>query len=105
MIQWLVTAACTCAGSNVVGSLLGCREAVRLMRQQPQHPCPAYHIFNLGFSRWGASLSRSACTHKTTKSALTQLTQSLTEELKQAGEGTPASLHHACADMHAGSLS
>ena len=56
------------------------------MRQQPEQAHPAYHIFNLGFSRWGASFSKSACTHKATKSALTQLTQSLTEELQEAGE-------------------
>ena len=89
------TATCTCAGSNVAGSLLGCREAVRLMRQQPPHPRPAYHIFNLGFSRWGASLSRSACTHKATKSALTQLTQSLSEELREAGAGPNSCSVHA----------
>lgn len=73
------------AGSNVAGSLLGCREAIRIMRQQAQQPQPVYHIFNLGFSRWGASFSKSACTHKATKSALTQLTQSLSEELQEAG--------------------
>ncbi|CAL8465249.1 g4784 [Coccomyxa elongata] len=72
-------------GSNVAGSLLGCREAIRIMRQQAQQPQPVYHIFNLGFSRWGASFSKSACTHKATKSALTQLTQSLSEELQEAG--------------------
>ena len=35
-----------------MGSLLGSREATRLMRQQPPHPKPVYHIFNLGFSRY-----------------------------------------------------
>ncbi len=69
----------------MAGSLLGCREAIRLMRQQPEQARPVYHIFNLGFSRWGASFSKSAVTHKATKSALTQLTQSLTEELQEAG--------------------
>ena len=73
------------AGSNVAGSLLGSREALRLMQQQPAARRPAYHIFSLGFSRWGAGLSRSACTHKATKSALTQLTRSLAEEVKEAG--------------------
>ena len=34
-----------------MGSLLGSREAVRIMRQQPAQPQPAYHIFNLGFSK------------------------------------------------------
>ncbi len=72
-------------GSNVVGSLLGCREAICLMRQQAPSPAPAYHIFNLGFSSWGASFSKSAVTHKATKTALTQLTVSLAEELRAAG--------------------
>jgi len=34
----------------------------------------------------GASFTRSAATHKATKLALTQLTDSLAEELQQAGE-------------------
>ena len=41
--------------------------------------------------RWGASFSKSACTHKATKAALTQLTQSLSEELKEAGQCCPHS--------------
>lgn len=41
----------------------------------------------MSMHRWGASFSKSACTHKTTKAALTQLTQSLSEELKEAGLG------------------
>ena len=39
-------------------------------------------------SRWGASFSKSACTHKATKAALTQLTHSLAKELVEAGEPT-----------------
>ncbi|CAK0786827.1 hypothetical protein CVIRNUC_010041 [Coccomyxa viridis] len=77
-------------GSNVMGSLLGSREAIRLMRQQPAHPKTVYHIFNLGFSRWGASFSKSACTHKATKAALTQLTHSLSEELVEASPALAA---------------
>lgn len=69
-------------GANVLGSLLGCAEAIRLMRNQPGGP---YHIINLGFSKWGASFSKSACTHKATKRALTQLTESLAEELRESG--------------------
>lgn len=46
-----------------------------------------YHIFNMGFSQWGASFSKSAVTHKSTKMALTQLNKSLAEELKEAGRG------------------
>ncbi|KAF6262287.1 NAD(P)-binding protein [Scenedesmus sp. NREL 46B-D3] len=79
-------------GANVLGSLLCCRAAVQLMRQQhkrnqqqQQQQGAQYHIFNCGFSRWGASLSKSACTHKATKMALTQLNISLAEELAEAG--------------------
>ncbi|CAI5533768.1 unnamed protein product [Closterium sp. Naga37s-1] len=75
--------------TNVLGSLLGCREAIRVMRQQADatqsSATPRYHIFNLGFSRWGAAFTRSAATHKATKMALSQLTTSLNDELKQAG--------------------
>lgn len=71
--------------TNVLGSLLCCREAIRIMSQQPPCDAPIYHIFNMGFSRWGAKFTKSACTHKTTKVALTQLTVSLNEELKSAG--------------------
>ena len=34
-----------------MGSLLGSREAIRIMREQPAQPQPSYHIFNLGFSK------------------------------------------------------
>jgi NAD(P)-dependent dehydrogenase (short-subunit alcohol dehydrogenase family) len=79
-------------GANVLGSLLCCRAAVQLMRQQherdqQQQQGARYHIFNCGFSKWGASLSKSACTHKATKMALTQLNISLAEELAEAGLG------------------
>jgi NAD(P)-dependent dehydrogenase (short-subunit alcohol dehydrogenase family) len=80
-------------GANVLGSLLCCRAAVQLMRQQhvreqqQQQRGARYHIFNCGFSRWGASLSKSACSHKATKMALTQLNISLAEELREAGLG------------------
>ncbi len=45
-------------GANVLGSLLGSRAAVRLMRAQTRQPQPCYHIFNLGFSSWGAAFSK-----------------------------------------------
>jgi len=41
----------------------------------------------MGFSQWGASATKSACTHKATKMALTQLNKSLAEELQEAGMG------------------
>ena len=42
----------------MVGSLLGSRAAVRLMLAQPLAPEPVYHIFNCGFSKWGAKVGR-----------------------------------------------
>ncbi|GAB4817879.1 hypothetical protein N2152v2_004925 [Parachlorella kessleri] len=72
-------------GTNVVGSLLGSREAIRIMRSQPASRQPKYHIFNLGFSSFGAQFSKSAVTHKATKMALKQLSESLAEELLQEG--------------------
>ena len=73
------------SNTNVLGSLLCCREAIHIMKQQPSSELPIYHIFNMGFSRWGAKFTRSAATHKMTKVALTQLSVSLNEELKNAG--------------------
>ena len=73
------------AGANLTGSLLGSRAAVRLMRRQPRAPAPAYHIFNLGFSGWGARFSRTAATHKSSKTGLTALTAALAQELRDAG--------------------
>jgi len=73
-------------GTNVLGSLLCCREAIRVMRRQPGlGGRPAYHIFNLGFSDWGRRMSATACTHKATKSALRALTEALSSDLAKAG--------------------
>ncbi|KAG1666358.1 hypothetical protein FOA52_007896 [Chlamydomonas sp. UWO 241] len=71
-------------GANVLGSLLGSRAAVRVMRAQAPNTQPLYHVFNLGFTSWGASLSKTAVTHKSTKRSLSQLTASLREELAAA---------------------
>eukprot|EP00897_Mesotaenium_endlicherianum_P010801 jgi/Mesen1/974/ME000012S00517 len=76
------------ASTNVIGTLLCCREALRVMTQQPGSSAadePLYHIFNMGFTKWGAKFTKSACTHKSTKVALTQLTAALNEDLKAAG--------------------
>ncbi|EEH55041.1 uncharacterized protein MICPUCDRAFT_4755, partial [Micromonas pusilla CCMP1545] len=73
--------------TNLTGAILCCQKAVRVMRRQPKgsDSAPAYHVYNFGFSRWGASFSKSTCTHKATKRGLSQLTASLSEELKEAG--------------------
>jgi len=73
------------AGTNMTGTMLCCREAARLMRSQPPSPTPVYHIYNCGFSAWGASFSASTAPHKATKRALAQLTESLSKELASAG--------------------
>jgi hypothetical protein len=44
-------------GTNVLGSLLGSREAIRVMRRQPPSKQPIYHVFNCGFSAWGAKVT------------------------------------------------
>eukprot|EP00884_Botryococcus_braunii_P005386 jgi/Botrbrau1/14849/Bobra.0326s0003.1 len=94
------------AGVNVVGSLLGCREATgsQFIHRKGQAPGAA-HCNNIltststgprgfsavggegraGFSSWGAALSKTAVTHKATKTALTQLTASLCQELQDSG--------------------
>lgn len=79
--------------TNLTGAILCCQKAVRLMQAQPaagkSNPPGAtpqsYHVYNFGFSAWGASFSKSTCTHKATKRGLSQLTQSLSEELVEAG--------------------
>jgi len=75
--------------ANLLGPLLCCRAAVRLMANQEPMPdtesgLPSFHIFNLGFSSWGVLFSKSAATHKATKVGLSQLTRSLNEELQAA---------------------
>lgn len=72
-------------GTNVLGSLLCCREAIKIMRRQPTYEKPQYHVFNFGFSSWGRQLSATACTHKSTKSALSSLTEALAADLAAAG--------------------
>lgn len=68
------------------GTFMNCREAIRVMRRQPPSGQPAYHIFNLGFSAWGRKLSATACTHKSTKTALLALTEALADDLKAASQ-------------------
>ena len=73
----------TCT-TNLTGSIMLCAEAVRIMDRQPSSPEPRYHIFNMGFSSTGASLSRSAVSHKASKRGVAELTHFLSGELKTA---------------------
>ena len=64
--------------------------AVRKSSQHERRGVSLYHWWwchhlICALIRWGASLSKSAATHKATKAALTQLTRSLAEELQEAG--------------------
>ena len=98
--------------TNLTGSILCCQKAIRMMTRQAERrssctrsnpglgkifvsrdgartegkgKATPFHVYNFGFSAWGASFSKSTCTHKATKRGLTQLTVSLTDELKAAG--------------------
>jgi len=55
------------AATNMAGTLLGCRKAVQLMKDQPHGAGETYRIFNLGFSASGSRLSQSTVPHKSTK--------------------------------------
>ena len=79
--------------TNLTGAILCCQKAIRIMQRQPRGDGSGssrqrYHVYNFGFSPWGASFSKSTCTHKSTKRGLSQLTQSLSEELLEAGVDT-----------------
>lgn len=49
-----------------------------------------------GFSWWGVGLSKTAATHKATKTALTQLTAALRQELHEAGARSPFPTRPSC---------
>jgi NAD(P)-dependent dehydrogenase (short-subunit alcohol dehydrogenase family) len=61
---------------------------------------------SMGFSQWGASATKSACTHKSTKMALTQLNKSLADDLAEAGMTyigvhnlSPGALNNSCVGL------
>ena len=86
--------------TNLTGAVLCCQKAAKIMvRQAPKvgsassrrdsaSPHVPFHVYNFGFSTWGASFSRSTCTHKATKRGLSQLTVSLAAELAAANVDT-----------------
>ncbi|WP_200192888.1 SDR family oxidoreductase [Halorhodospira abdelmalekii] len=71
--------------TNLSSVLLGCAEAVRLMRSQETARQPRYHIFNLGFTRFGANHSRTPVPHKASKLGVAAVTRYLAQELKEQG--------------------
>jgi NAD(P)-dependent dehydrogenase (short-subunit alcohol dehydrogenase family) len=74
----------TC-NTNLTGALLGSAEAIRLMRKQGEPSSPRYHIFNLGFSSFGANHSRTPVTHKASKLGVAALSRHLAQELREHG--------------------
>ncbi len=73
----------TC-NTNLLGSMLLCAAAVRLISQQSQSDKPIYHIFNLGFSPFGAKFSQSTVVHKASKRGVAEITNFLAAEFKKA---------------------
>ena len=66
-------------GANLLGPLLCGRAAMRAAREDATKRVV---VWNFGFSDWGRNLSRSAATHKSTKSGLSALTKVLNAEVK-----------------------
>lgn len=65
--------------ANLIGPLLCCRAVLRLAVEAGG--ARRFVAWNFGFSDWGANLSKSAATHKATKTGLTQLTKSLNADV------------------------
>lgn len=78
--------------ANLIGPLLCCRAVLRLAVEAGG--AQRFVAWNFGFSDWGANLSKSAATHKATKTGLTQLTKSLNADVAsmRAAGGTSSSL-------------
>ena len=80
--------------TNLTGAVLCCQKAAKIMVRQSSRGSASgfqhvpFHVYNFGFSTWGASFSRSTCTHKATKRGLSQLTVSLAAELAAANVDT-----------------
>ena len=67
--------------ANLLGPLLMSRAAIDLATEKPTNK--KMTIWQFGFSQFGANLSKSAATHKSTKTGLSQLTKSLNEEMQR----------------------
>ena len=71
--------------TNLFGSMLMSRTAVEIMSWQPCEDLPRYHIFNMGFSDFGARFSRSNIPHKASKLGVAALSRFLEKELAENG--------------------
>jgi NAD(P)-dependent dehydrogenase (short-subunit alcohol dehydrogenase family) len=80
------------ARANLIGPLLCGRAAARIMMQKTELRSKIFHIWNFGFSTFGRVLSRSAATHKSTKTGLSALTAAMREEFSSY----PAIAVHQC---------
>lgn len=67
-------------GTNVLGVMLGCKEAIRIMKDQP-----AGHIFNMDGAGADGNPTPRFAAYGATKRSLAQLGASLQAELSQAG--------------------
>ena len=67
--------------ANLLGPLLMSRAAIDLATEKLTNK--KMTIWQFGFSQFGANLSKSAATHKSTKTGLSQLTKSLNEEMQR----------------------
>ena len=73
----------TCT-TNLYGSMLMSKTAVGIMRLQPAKASEVYHIFNFGFTSFGARFSRSPVPHKASKTGVAAITRHLSREIRQA---------------------
>ncbi|ASQ91666.1 short-chain dehydrogenase [Prosthecochloris sp. GSB1] len=72
--------------TNLFGSMLLSKTAVEIMSRQPCEELPRYHIFNMGFSDFGARFSRSNIPHKASKLGVAALSRFLEKELSENGQ-------------------
>jgi len=76
----------TTCQTNLAGTLQACAVAVRRMQAQPPAAEAVYHLFNFGFSAFGARLSRTNIPHRVSKLAVAELSRQLRHELAEQGE-------------------
>jgi len=76
---------CEVCATNLAGTMMASAVAVNLMLRQPPSRRPVYHIFNMGFSWFGAGFSRTSVPHRTSKLAVATVTALLQKELRAKG--------------------
>jgi len=76
--------------TNVLGIMLGCRQAIRTMKDQPG----GGHIFNMDGAGADGSPTPRFAAYGSTKHAIVQLNESLAAELKSAGLDAKVQVHN-----------